>query len=416
LSTARSKPVDPKLLSVEDARAFVIAAVPVLSALRVDLGSSLGRTLAEDIIARAAHPPTTVSAMDGYALRSADAASLPANLKKVGVSRAGSRFEGDLCAGDCVRIFTGATLPGGADTIALQEHVSEKDDFVEVRQVPKAGRHIRSAGVDFSAGQPCLSKGRVLSARDIGLIASCGYSRVAVRRRPRIAILATGDELVEPGVPPGKDQIVSSNSAALAAAVSAWGGEPIDLGIVSDRIDAVSEAIDAAQGLDLLLTSGGASVGEHDLVQAGFATRAFAPCFLKIAMRPGKPVMFGLIGDMPVLGLPGSPVSALVCALIFLRPAIAAMLQRSSTELEYERAVLASSMPENDDREDYVRAHFQRDADGSIWAHPFPSQDSSMLLTLAQADGLVRRRPFAASAPRGSSVEVIVFNHLGGPY
>ena len=404
------------LLSVEEACSRIIEATRPLGVMRIGLGNALGRALAEDIVASRAHPPAAVAAMDGYAIRSADALSLPVKLRKVGASKAGARFEGKVLAGNCVRIFTGATLPGGADTIALQEDASEFGDNVEIRKVPESGRHIRPAGTSHSAGQVCLARGRVLTARDISVMASCGYADVPVRRKPRVAILATGDELVDPGGSPGPDQIFGSNNAAIAAAVAAWGGEPIDLGIAPDRIEAIAEAVNGAIGADLLVTTGGASVGEHDLVRNALATRGFTPGFWKVAMRPGKPVIFGTIGEMPVLGLSGNPVSALVSALMFLRPAIRAMLGLPPKQAIFEQAVLGAAMPDNQLREDYVRARLERDPDGKLIAIPFPTQDSAMLLTLANADGLIRRRPRAPPAPKGTWIDVIVFDHLGSPF
>jgi molybdopterin molybdotransferase len=255
-----------------------------------------------------------------------------------------------------------------------------------------------------------------LTARDISVMASCGYADVPVRRKPRVAILATGDELVDPGGSPGPDQIFGSNNAAIAAAVAAWGGEPIDLGIAPDRIEAIAEAVNGAIGADLLVTTGGASVGEHDLVRNALATRGFTPGFWKVAMRPGKPVIFGAIGEMPVLGLSGNPVSALVSALMFLRPAIRAMLGLPPKQAIFEQAVLGAAMPDNQLREDYVRARLERDPNGKLIAIPFPTQDSAMLLTLANADGLIRRRPRAPPAPKGTWIDVIVFDHLGSPF
>ena len=404
------------LLSVEEACSRIIEVMRPLSVLRIELGGALGRALAEDIVALRAHPPAAVAAMDGYAIRSADALSLPVKLRKVGASKAGARFEGKVLAGNCVRIFTGATLPDGADTIALQEDASEFGDNVEIRRVPEPGRHIRPAGTNYSAGQLCLTKGRVLTARDIGVIASCGYALAPVRRKPRVAILATGDELVDPGGSPGPDQIFGSNNAAIAAAVAAWGGEPMDLGIAPDRIEAIAGAMNGAIGVDLLVTTGGASVGEHDLVRSALATRGFMPGFWKVAMRPGKPVIFGMIGEMPVLGMSGNPVSALVSALMFLRPAIKAMLGLPAKQPIFEQAVLGAAMPENHIREDYVRACIERGPDGKLIAVPFSTQDSAMLVTLSAADGLIRRRPHAPTAPKGTTVEVIVFDHLGCPF
>jgi molybdopterin molybdotransferase len=404
------------LLSVEEACSRIIEAIRPLGVMRIGLGNALGRALAEDIVASRAHPPAAVAAMDGYAIRSVDALSLPVKLRKVGASKAGARFEGKVLAGNCVRIFTGATLPDGADTIALQEDASELCDNVEIRKVPKPGRHIRPAGTSHSAGQVCLARGRVLTARDISVMASCGYADVPVCRRPRVAILATGDELVDPGGSPGPDQIFGSNNAAIAAAVAAWGGEPIDLGIAPDRIEAIAEAVNGAIGADLLVTTGGASVGEHDLVRNALATQGFTPGFWKVAVRPGKPVIFGTIGEMPVLGLSGNPVSALVSALMFLRPAIRAMLGLPPKQAIFEQAVLGAAMPDNQLREDYVRARLERDPDGKLIAIPFPTQDSAMLLTLANADGLIRRRPRAPPAPKGTWIDVIVFDHLGSPF
>jgi molybdopterin molybdotransferase len=404
------------LLSVEEACSRIIEAIRPLNVLRIELGSALGRALAEDIVASRAHPPVAVAAMDGYAIRSADALSLPVKLRKVGASKAGARFEGEVRAGNCVRIFTGATLPEGADTIALQEDASELGDDVEIRRVPEPGRHIRPAGINYTAGQLCLAKGRVLTARDISVIASCGYAHVPVHRKPRIAILATGDELVEPGGSPGPDQIFGSNNAAIAAAVAAWGGEPFDLGIAPDRIEAIAGAVNGAIGADLLVTTGGASVGEHDLVRKALATQGFMPGFWRVAIRPGKPVIFGIIREMPVLGLSGNPVSALVSALMFLRPAIRAMLGLPPKQTLFEQAVLGAAMPANQLREDYVRARLERGPDGQLVAVPFPTQDSAMFLTLANADGLIRRRPRAPPAPKGTLVDVIAFDHLGGPF
>lgn len=413
-SAAKDETSNTGLLPVEDARARILAKVPLLGCERVALRAACGRVTGEDVTARLNHPPSPVSAMDGYALRAADAAVLPARLRKIGVSRAGARFGGRLEPGTCVRIFTGATVPDGADLIAIQENASEDGDTVEIREVPAAGRHIRRAGLDFSKGQVCVPAGRVLSARDIGLVASCGHAEVLVRRRPRIAILSTGDELVEPGVTPGADQIPASNSIALCAAVAAWGGEPVDLGIARDETAAIAEAADRARGADMLVTTGGASVGEHDLVQAGMGERGLAVDFWRIAMRPGKPLLFGRIGELPILAMPGNPVSALVCALLFLRPAINRMLGLAEVGPHFETARLGAPMKANDKREDYVRTRLERGADGSLIARPFTTQDSSMLMTLTEADGLLRRGSFAPASAAGEAVDVIRFDLAAG--
>jgi molybdopterin molybdotransferase len=410
------KPQDgtPALLGVDDARACILAAMPVMPTETVKLSGAARRILAEDVVAAVSHPPAPVSAMDGYACRSADVASVPTRLRSIGVSKAGLRFAGSVLPGTCVRIFTGAAVPDGADTIVLQEDASEDGDQVEITEAPKPGRHIRATGSDFAAGEVCVAKGRTLTVRDVAVTAACGHDAVVVRRRPKIAILSTGDELVEVGRACGPDNIHASNGVALAAAVALWGGEPLDLGIAPDEVDAIAAALDRAAGADLVVTTGGASVGDHDLVQAALHTRGFVTAFWKIAMRPGKPLMFGRLGTLPVLTMPGNPVSAQVCALLFLRPAMRAMLGLVETEPRFVRARLALPIPENDRREDYVRAHVATDESGRLVAKPYPKQDSGMGLVLARADGLIRRAPFAPQAREGDEVDVIHFDACDG--
>jgi molybdopterin molybdotransferase len=397
------------LVPVAEARTRIGLAMRKTEEETVPLAAAFGRVLAADTIAVLSHPPEAVSAMDGYALRSTDAVSLPATLLQIGVSRAGTAYRGSVEKGQCVRIFTGAVVPKGADTIALQEDAEEESGRVTLTAVPPVGRFIRPAGFDVPAGGVVMRAGQAITARALGLLATAGIAQVRIRRRPRVAILSTGDELVEVGQPVGPDQIVDTNRIALIAAVTAWGGTPIDLGHLPDREEAISAVVDRAMGADLLVSSGGASVGDHDVVRAGLAERGFVLDFWRIAMRPGKPLMFGRIGDLPVLGLPGNPVSAMVCALLFLRPAIAAMLGRSVAEPEFERAVLAGPIPANDQREDYLRAEIGVREDGVLAARPFIMQDSAMLASLAWSQGLVRRKPFAAAANAGETVEVLRF-------
>ena len=398
------------LVTVEEARSRIVSAMPLLGSQRVDITGALGRVLCEDVVARFSHPPSSVSAMDGYACRSTDLTRLPTSLKRIGTSKAGLRFEGSVTEGTCVRIFTGAAMPSGADTIVLQENAVAVEDAVEISEAAQPGQHIRAAGLDFTVGQRCIASGRVLSARDIGILASCGYASVLVQRKPRISILSTGDELVAPGSEPGPDGIMASNGVALGAAIAAWGATANDLGIVSDSDEAVARVVDSLMGTDLLVTTGGASVGDHDRVQAGLQKRGFVRDFWQIAMRPGKPLVFGQVNRIPVLGMPGNPVSALVCALLFLRPAIATMLGRTDIEPRFERIVLGAPLPANDKREDYIRARIETDAEGRLVGTSLGRQDSSMLLTLSRANGLIRRRPFAARAEIGESAEAIVFD------
>lgn len=417
-SSTAARPPGPAsgLLSVEEARARVLADIPLLELETIPIDQARGRVAGEDIAARLSHPPVPVSAMDGYALRSQDAGQLPVRVRRIGESRAGARFEGALTAGACVRIFTGAAVPEGADLIALQEDATVEGEVVTITELPAKGQYIRPAGLDFSTGQTVVPKGKSLTARDLGLLASSGHGEVAVRRRPRVAILSTGDELVPPGALPGPDQIVCSNGLALAAAVASWGAEAIDLGIAADQIGAIAEAADRAMAADILITSGGASVGDHDLVQAGISERGFVSNFWQIAMRPGKPLMFGQIGPLPVLGVPGNPVSAMVCAMLFLRPVLRKMLGLSPVEPVFETAVLGAAMKANDKREEYARARLERTADGGLVALPFSAQDSAMQMALAKADALIRRPPHAPAAPQGSEVEIIRLDGEGGGF
>ena len=414
--TARFEHPDSGLISVEEARARILATIAKLDVETVPIGKAHGRVAGEDLAARLDHPPDPVSAMDGYALRSEDVGELPLRLRKIGVSRAGERFKGQLTPGACIRIFTGAMIPEGADVIAIQEDAEEDGEDVILREVAPRGRFIRRAGMDFSVGQLLVPEGRAITARDLGLLASSGHGDVAVRRRPRVAILSTGDELVPPGAIPGPDQIVGSNGIALAAAVESWGAEAVEIGIAADQIGAIGEAADRARGADILITSGGASVGDHDLVQAGIAERGFTPDFWRIAMRPGKPLMFGRIGALPVLGVPGNPVSALVCAMLFLRPAVRKMLGMAELAPRFERARLTVAMGENDKREEYGRGRLERRADGALMVTPFNAQDSAMQKLLAQADCLIRRAPHAPAAAENEEVEVLRLDLVEGGF
>ena len=364
------------MISVAEAVARIEAAFTPLAAEQIALADALGRVLAEDVAARRSQPPAAVSAMDGYAVRAEDVATVPATLKVVGHVPAGGAYEGMIGPGEAVRIFTGAPLPAGADAIVIQENTEAGDGTVRVvdGKAPK-GRYVRPAGLDFQEGEVLLEAGRVLTARDIGLAAGMNVPWLRVHRRPRIALLATGDEVVMPGDPLGPNQIVSSNGLALASFVRAQGGEPMDLGIALDSEESLRTLARGAAGADLLITTGGASVGEHDLVQKVLGKEGLEVDFWKIAMRPGKPLIFGQLGRTPLLGLPGNPVSALVCAVIFLGPALHRMLGITAQARPARTATLATPLPENDEREDYLRATLEIDADGKLLARPFQLQE-----------------------------------------
>jgi molybdopterin molybdotransferase len=392
------------LLPVAEAVRRLLADAAPLPSQRVPLAQAAGRVLAEDLAALRTQPPFSASAMDGYAVRAADAA-VGARLRLVGASRAGERFAGRLGEGEAVRIFTGAPVPEGADAIVIQEDADRDGDEVLVREVVAAGRYIRPPGLDFRKGDTLLEAGRELDPRALSLAAAMGYFELPVRRRPVVALLANGDELVPPGAQPGPDQIVSSNTVGLAALVERTGGEARDLGIAPDRSEAIAAHVDKAAGADVLVVIGGASVGEHDLVRAALAARGMALDFWRIAMRPGKPLMVGRIDDLRVLGLPGNPVSALVCGYVFLRPLIRKMLGLDPNA-RLVRARLGAPMAVNDQREDYVRGDL-REQGGELVATPCQVQDSSMLATLARANSLIVRPPHAPPAEAGDHVAAL---------
>ncbi len=396
------------MLSVEQALERILETLHPLPAEQVAVADALGRVLAVDVAARRTQPPAAVSAMDGYAVRAADVKSVPATLKIIGEAPAGDMFAGTVGAGETVRIFTGGLVPDGADAIVIQENTEAGDGTVTVLESVADGAFVRPAGLDFTEGQVRLKAGRALTARDVGLAAAMNVPWLMVRRRPRVAILVTGDEIVMPGDPIGPSQIVSSNSIALAAAIRVFGGEPCMLGIAPDDRDALAAMASGAAGADLLLTSGGASVGDHDLVQSVLGEIGFELGFWKIAMRPGKPLIFGHVGDTPVLGLPGNPVSALVCAMVYLRPALARMLGADEAEAAPRlTACLTEPLGENDERQDYLRAKLGNVADGSLVVTPFSKQDSSMLAMLAAADCLIVRAPHAPALDAGAAVAVL---------
>jgi molybdopterin molybdotransferase len=398
------------MISVAEARQRILAEVRSLSGESVPLLSALGRVLAEDATAQVSHPPSAVSAMDGYAIRYEDVAPIPFTLPVIGESAAGHPFAGGLEKGQALRIFTGAPVPEGANTVIMQEDVDAASGQATFKVMPKPGQHIREAGMDFAQGQVLLQTGRIISARDIGLLAAMNIGMVNVRRRPRVAVLSTGDELIVPGETPKPGQIPSSNGPALLASIIAMGGEPIDLGICPDSGEALLALIEVAKGADLLVTSGGVSVGDYDLVSGTLGQAGLNLDFHKIAMRPGKPLMFGRLGNTRVIGLPGNPVSALVCATIFLRPLVAALLGLP-TEEERLFARLDAALPENDARQDHLRATLSHDEGGNLIASPFSRQDSAMLSRLAKADALIIRPPHAPAAQPGESVPII---RLGG--
>lgn len=403
----KTRKAKPGMISVAEALAKVTDGVSMVSTEQVALPAALGRVLAEDVAARLTHPPADVSAMDGYAVRAADVTDVPATLKQVGESAAGRGFDGSVGGGETVRVFTGARLPDGADTVIIQEVTGADGVTITIKETAAKGNYVRPKGQDFKFGEVLLAAGRVLTARDLGLAAAMNVPWLTVRRKPRIAYTATGDEVVMPGEPLGPDQIISSNSIALGAYIQALGGQPVNLGIARDTEDSLRQVVAGAKGCDLLVTLGGASVGDYDFVRKVLDGDGVDLSFYRVAMRPGKPLIFGRMGGVPVLGLPGNPVSAGVTSVIFLKAAIAVMLGLAEDPSPPPTALLGRALGENDSRQDYLRAGLSRDSGGNLVATTFEAQDSGMMTRLAAADCLIVRPPLAPAAEAGERVEIL---------
>ena len=390
-----------KLLAVEAARAAMLAEVEALPAEAVPLGQAIGRVLAEDVAAVRDQPPFAASAMDGWAVRAADT---PGTLRIVGESAAGHGFAGLVAAGEAVRIFTGAALPDGCDAMVIQEDARRDGDTVTVPDV-EAGHYIRPAGGDFKAGEALLRRGVRIDPWRLSLAASAGRAAVSAHRRPRVALLSTGEEIVEAPAKPGRFQIYDSGAPALAAMVEAWGGVAVRARPVRDDLDAVVEALRGADA-DLVVTVGGASVGDHDLVRAAGEALGLSLRVESVNVRPGKPTFFGVLADgRRMLGLPGNPASAFVCAEMFLHPIVSAF-HGAPTDLPTITARLAQDLPANGPREHWMRAKLAY-ADGGVTVRPYRDQDSSLISVFAASDALLRRLPGAQAASAGSVVEVL---------
>ncbi len=401
------------LISVDEALSRVLADVTPTGTEHVGLHDALSRVLSEDVAARLTHLPFDASAMDGFAVRAEDVAHAPTRLRLIGEAAAGHGFAGGVGPGQAVRIFTGAPVPHGADTIIIQENAEWDETSVHILQAAPLGNSVRARGHDFSIGDVLLHAGERLSPRALMLAASMNHAVLPVRRAPRVAILATGDELVEPGGSPGADQIISSVPAGLGALVRTAGGEPLMLGIASDTTEDLAARMSRSAGADILVTIGGASVGEHDLVQNVLRELGYEIAFWKIAMRPGKPLMFArTTGGMTAplaMGLPGNPVSAMICARIFLCPLIAAMLGEPAHALAPIRAVISQPLETNGPRQHYLRAQLKHEG-SALSVAPLSSQDSSLAAALLRANALIVRPPDAPPLRPGDDVEVLLLD------
>lgn len=397
------------LLPVADALARILDGVKPLGSEAIALERAADRVLAEAVVAKRDQPPFPASAMDGYAVRHADVEALPATLRVAGMSAAGHGYRKMVEPGAAIRILTGAPVPAGADTVVIQENTTREGDTLTAVNPTVKGRNIRRAGLDFAKGDTVLEAGARLRPRDIGLAAAANAAKLRVRMKPRVILFTTGDELVLPGGRARPDQIYSSNSHALAAMVEALGASVTNLGIVRDTLAATKAAVRKGMKGDILLTTGGASVGDHDYVQEAFKACGIAIDFWKIAMRPGKPFMYGRKGKLHVMGLPGNPVSALVTARLFLKPLIDTMLGLPS-ETVPPHGILTAPLAANDDRQDYIRATLAIDSHGRRSVSPFPVQDSSMQRTMQQAQCLIIRPPLAPAAQPGQSVPILLID------
>jgi molybdopterin molybdotransferase len=397
------------LMPVTEALSAVLAGADPLAEEIVALDAAYHRVLARDVAALRTQPPQAMSAMDGYAVRSADASTVAARLKVTGEVAAGRPFEKTVGKGEAVRIFTGGVIPEGADAVVIQEDTVVEDGGITITEAAVKGRHIRPAGIDFRKGDVLLAQGRRLADRDLSLAAGMNYPELPVRRRPKVALLATGDELVMPGTTPGPGQVVYSNGYALRSLARAEGAETIDLGIAADTVEATTSGIRRARdfGADILITTGGASVGDHDLVKRSLEAEGVTMAFWRIAMRPGKPMMHGRLDAMRVIGLPGNPVSSYVCGFLFLVPLIRKLSGRADIHHSKETALLGRDVVANDLREDYLRARLEMRADGALIATPVNHQDSSLLANLAAGRALVIRAPFAPKAAAGSPCDIL---------
>ena len=397
------------LMPVPDALAAILSGSDALPEEMVALDLAHRRVLARDLAALRTQPPQAMSAMDGYAVRAADAGQTGARLKVIGEIAAGRPFDRVVGPGEAARIFTGGVVPDGADAVIIQEDTAVEGDDIVITEATSPGRHIRRAGVDFRQGDVLLRAGSRLTDRDLSLAAAMNYPRLPVHRQPKVALLATGDELVMPGETPGPGQIVYSNGYALRALARAEGADVIDLGIAADTLAATTSGIRRARdaGADVLITTGGASVGDHDLVKSALDSEGVAMAFWRIAMRPGKPLMHGRLGPMRVIGLPGNPVSSYVCAFLFLVPLIRKLCGRTSIHHTTESALLGHDLAANDQRQDYLRARLLTRDDGAVIATPVTQQDSSLLGNLAAAQALLVRLPFAPAAKAGSSCDIL---------
>jgi len=400
------------MISVSEARDYIINSARLSSIEEVKVQDSAGRIAAEDITALRTQPPFDASAMDGYAVRSVDA-NKGDTLTVIGEAPAGKEFEGEVGPNQAVRIFTGGIIPDGADHVIIQEDVERDGDKITIFDQQDPPRHIRAAGIDFQFGDALFERGTKLGALHASVMASAGIETVKVYRRPRVAIFSNGDELTEIGAPAKRGSIISSTPAALAAWLNEWGAEAEYLGIARDNYKSLNFKVDRGRQYDVVVPLGGASVGEYDLVKEAFEKNGYAPIFSKIAVKPGKPTWFGKLEKTLVLGLPGNPASGLVCAQLFLRPLIEAMIGLNpTTDVPTQKAVLTQDLRANGARALFSRARVEIDDQARLTATPFPKQDSSLLTPFAKANAFISQAPQTPALTKGDLCNIFIWGEI----
>jgi molybdopterin molybdotransferase len=392
------------MISVSDALDHVLSLTAPLETQTVSLRASLGRTLATDALATRNQPPFSASIMDGYALRD-DESKIGATFTVIGEAAAGHTFEGTVGAGQAVRIFTGAPLPKGASRVVMQENVRRDGQTITQTDVSRT-TNIRDIGADFKIGDT-LEAPKVLTPRDLTLLAAMNIAEVTVTRQPIVALLATGDELVMPGETPNEAQIIASNAFGLAGMIENAGGIARILPIARDSEASLTHAFSLAEGADMIVTIGGASVGDHDIVGKVATDLGLERAFYKVAMRPGKPLMAGKLNGAVMLGLPGNPVSSIVTAHLFMIPALRAMQGLGHHQMPMRTAMLADDLPANGPRAHYMRAQSHTATNGQTVVQHSADQDSALMRTLSQADVLIVRAPSAPAQAKGDQVEIM---------
>ena len=392
------------LKAVSEALDAILEAIPSVPTHFIPLSQALGCRVAEDVIAGTHHPLANMSAMDGFGVRSSDTKD-GTPLQVVGESAAGHPYRAPLESHQAVRIYTGAYAPEGCDAIILQEEVTEENSTITPPQALTSGRYIRPLGQDFKRDDKLVKKGEILTARSLALCALGLQNRILTRRKPHIAVLSSGDELISEGSIPRYGQLINSNAVFLKHALRHAGAEVTDLGILRDEAGALTNALPAASDYDLIITTGGASVGKYDYIVSDISqSEGMDLHFWKIAMRPGKPLIFGHVAGTPLIGLPGNPVSVAICTLVFLRPILGKLMERDDLAITPQSAICDTALGKNDERQDYLRAAATRDADGHWHVTPFAKQDSAKMHDLSKANAVIIRPPHDAPIAAGDSV------------